>query len=180
MSHFTSQLCNSPKRSQTEKHRHVRRAALERIRWTQRSMGTGGGSATHSPGREEKPGPLGEACCWSMRTGRSAAGMGDPPGTATGWSWARMQKNKTHHCVIHVQLHVWFKCKLLQHASFGVFFKWKHLGHYSSPAATLVPAGPESLWWSCRMDPGWSEPGKSSAAWSLSLQYREQEPTLPP
>lgn len=53
-------------------------------------------------------------------------------------------------------------------------------GRTSSPGATLALQVPGSLWWSCRLDQGWSEPRRSPAGWSLSPLYREPAPTPPP
>lgn len=145
---FTSQTCNSPKMSQTEKRRRVRRAAPGSSRWTQRSMGTGGGSATRNPGRGGKLVPLGEACCWSRLTGRSAAGMGDPPGTATGWPWAKVQ-SPPH---THTNTHQWFltaaghrmESMMAAAAQLHVYFTsaWAHLKPVSFHQALKAPDGP--------------------------------------
>lgn len=80
LNRLTSQLYCCPRRFQTEKHRRVQRAAPGSPRWIRRSMETGVGSATHSPRRAGRRGPLVGACCWSRPTGRSAAGKGGLPG----------------------------------------------------------------------------------------------------
>ena len=161
-------------------------------------METGGGSATRSPGRAGRQAPPGEACCWSKLTGRSAAGMGDPPGTDQTGETGHKRKCKTHDFNNHYltawnQLLVWNKacfCILIQcktvskkdrSNNFSLNKKgdgdlgWASKGHLRLPAATLAPPGPGSLWWSYRLDQGWSEPRRSPAGWSLSLLSREQE-----
>lgn len=76
---LTSRPHCCPGRSRTGRRRRVRRAAPGSSRWTRRSRGTGGGSATRSPRRAGRLEPPGEVWCWRRLTGRSAAGTGGQP-----------------------------------------------------------------------------------------------------